>query len=311
MPALSPANFTRVFGNEAVLSRLERLGRNPRILPNLVEAGFPAPQLIAAREGFARRASSAVEHYARLNMARGFYEDESLLRLFCQDFECTDWKLENSPWFFAQDDYERFFAALIEPVDFQTAQLEQGLGESRWGPYFARLPFDLGMERAKNALWEDLCHQEHYWKPLSTYAHLRAEALFGYLKRTLNVQHFTPDRYNYYWERAFRERFYRAMRRFEQKLEAALRLWQELKRERQHRFRFNDYGAGPMGHEVLLAFSHLGLEAATADLDEVRLAFRRLSKTTHPDHGGSQEAFQRLSHHRDVAELWLSRRVPE
>ena len=313
MPALNPSHFTRVFGDEAVLARLERLGRNARTFPNLVEAGFPAHQLRDASQLFAQTAGNAVEHYASQNMARGFFEDESLLRLFCRYFECTDWKLENSPWFFSQDDYERFYSALIEPVEFQTKQLEQGFGETQWGAYFLKLPFDLGMERAKLALWDDICRQEHYWKPLSTYAHLRAEALFGYLRRTLNVVHFTPDRFNYYWEGLFRQRYFRALRRFEQKLEEAVRLWQELKRERKHRFRYQDYSAlasVTLGQEVLQAFAALGLEPATATVALVRQTFRRLSKDTHPDHGGSHEAFQRLSRHREVAEAWLNRHLP-
>jgi len=312
MPALSSAQFSRVFGNEAVLSRLERLGRNARVLPNLVEAGFPAQQLVRASQRFAQTAGTPVEHYASQNMARGFFEDESLLRLFCRYFECTDWKLENSPWFFSQDDYERFNAALIEPVEFQTAQLERGFGEAHWGPFFAKLPFDLGMERAKQALWDDICQQEHYWKPLSTYAHLRAEALLGYLKRTIKIQHFTPDRYNYYWEGQFRQRFYRAMRRFEQKLEEAVRLWQELKRERRHRFRYHDYSvlsAATLGHELLQAFSVLGVEPAHATVEQVRQAFRRLCKEVHPDHGGSPEAFQRLARYKELAEAWLTRHL--
>ncbi|HKI97558.1 MAG TPA: hypothetical protein VKB51_03685 [bacterium] len=310
MPALSQPNFSRVFGNEAVLSRLERLGRNPRILPNMVEAGFPAHQLVDASQLYAQMAGNPVEHYASQNMARGFFEDESLLRVFCRYFECTDWKLENSPWFFSQDDYERFYNALIEPVEFQTAQLEQGFDEARWGPHFARLPFDLGMERAKQALWDDICRQEYYWKPLANYAHLRAEALFGYLKRTVNLQHFTPDRYNYFWEGVFRQRLQRAMRRFEQKLEEALRLWQEIKRERKHRFRYNDYSAlsaAALGSELLQAFACLGLEPGSATLAGVRHSFRRLSKQTHPDHGGAREDFQRLAHSKDLVEAWLMR----
>jgi hypothetical protein len=312
MPALSQAHFTRVFGNEAVLSRLERLGRNPRVFANLVEAGFPPRQLVDARQLFAQTAGSSVEHYASQNMARGFFEDESLLKLLCRYFECTDWKLENSPWFFSQDDYEHFFSALIEPVEFQSAQLERGFSEAQWGGFFARLPFDLGMERAKQALWDDICRQEHYWKPLSTYAHLRAEALLGYLKRTLNISHFTPDRYNYHWEGLFRQRFYRGMRRFEQKLEEAVRLWRELKRERRHRFQYQDYSAlsaAALGHDVLQAFAGLGLEPGTATLAGVRRAFRQLSKETHPDHGGSHEAFQRLGRYKELAEAWLTRYV--
>jgi hypothetical protein len=314
MTALSPVQFSRVFGNQAVLSRLERLGRNPRVLPNLVEAGFPARQLKDASQLFAQTAGNPVEHYASQNMARGFFEDESLLKLFCRYFECTDWKLENSPWFFSLDDYERFFTAIIEPVEFQTAQLERGFGETRWSAHFARLPFDLGMERAKQALWDDVCQQEHYWKPLSTYAHLRAEALLGYLKRTIHIRHFTPDRYNYHWEGQFRQRFYRAMRRFEQKLEEAVRLWQELKRERRHRFRYHDYStlsAAVLGHDLLQAFAYLGVEPAGATLDQVRQAFRRLSKETHPDHGGSPESFQRLARSKELAEAWLTRYVDE
>ena len=310
MPALGQPQFTRVFGNGAVLSRLERLGRNPRVFPNLVDAGFPAQQLVAASQLFAQSAGNPVEHYASQNMARGFFEDESLLKLFCRYFECTDWKLENSPWFFSQDDYQRFHTALIEPVEFQTAQLDGGFSESRWGKYFVKLPFDLGMERAKQALWDDICHQDHFWKPLNTYAHLRAEAMFGYLKRTLDIRHFTPDRFNYYWEGEFRQRFYRAMRRFEQKLEEAVRLWQELKRERRHRFQYQDYSAlsaAVWGHELLQAFSFLGLEPTTATVDAVRRAFRRLSKETHPDQGGSHEAFQKLAHYKDLAEAWLTR----
>jgi hypothetical protein len=314
MPALHAQPFSRVVGNEAVLSRLERLGRTPRLFPNLVEAGFPARQLDDARAWFAQAADHPVEHYASQNMARGFFEDESLLTLLCRYFECTDWKLEKSPWFFSQDDYGRFYGALIEPVEFQTTQLEQGFTEERWGAYFTKLPFDLGMQRAKQALWDDVCHQEHYWKPLGTYAHLRAEALLGYLKRTLNVVHFTPDRFNYYWESEFRRRFYRAMRRFEQKLEEAVRLWQELRRERRHRFRYHTYvgaAATAPGHELLQAFAALGLEPTTATVQGVRHAFRRLSKETHPDHGGSPEAFQRLAHFRELAEAWLMRHVHE
>jgi hypothetical protein len=310
MPALSQPNFTRVFGNQAVLSRLERLGRNPRVLPNLVEAGFPARQLVGASQLFAQTAGNPVEHYASQNMARGFFEDESLLKLFCRYFECTDWKLENSPWFISQEDYQRFYGALIEPVEFQTAQLESGFSEERWAPYFARLPFDLGMERAKQALWDDIAHQEHFWKPMATYAHLRSEAMLGYLRRTLDVRHFSPDRFNYYWEGEFRRRFHRAMRRFEQKLEEAVRLWQELKREQRHRFRYQDYSAlsaAVLGHDLLSAFSLLGLEPATASVEDVRRAFRRLSKETHPDHGGSHEAFQKLAHCKELCEAWLTR----
>ncbi len=311
MPALNQQSFTRVFGNQAVLYRLERLGRSTRVFANLVQAGFPARQLIDACQWYSESAGTPVEHYARRNMARGFFEDESLLKLFCRYFECTDWKLENSPWFFSQDEYDRFYTALIDPVEFQIAQLEQGLGEDRWGGYFLKLPFDLGMSQAKMALWDDICHHDYYWKPLDTYGHLRAEGMFGYLRRTFDILHFSPSRFNYNWERAFRDRFQRTLRRFEQKLEESARLWQELRREgRNQRFQYRSYTAGsgvPLYQEPALAFSFLGLDPATATVKRVRREFRRLSKETHPDHGGSREAFQRLSRYKEIAEAWLTR----
>jgi hypothetical protein len=314
MPALGAHVFSRVFGNEAVLVRLERLGRDSRIFPHLVKAGFPPRQLTEASRWFAESAGSPVEFYASQNLARGFFEDESLLKLLCRYFECTDWKLENSPWFFSRDEYDRFFATLTEPVEFQTAQLEQGLGEERWGPFFHHIPFDLGMERARQALWEDIFRQEHYWKPLSVYAHVRAEALAGYLVRTVNINRFTPGRYNYHWEGIFRERFHRALRRFEQRLEEQVRLWEEVRRERRsqrlHQRGFDNMGLLSLSRELTQAFGVLGLSPARATPQSVRRAFRRLSKETHPDQGGSPEAFRRLSRSKELVEAWLTRHRP-
>ncbi|HEX7929052.1 MAG TPA: hypothetical protein VF678_15760, partial [bacterium] len=226
------SQIDRVYGDSAVLGRLERLGRNARVFPNLVKAGFPPGQLAQASQWFQRDAQSAVERHASQHLARGFFEDETLLRLFCQYFDCTDWKLENSPWFVSREDYARFFHEVIGPVEFETAQLEGGGGEERWGVYFLKLPFDLGMEQAKRALWKDICHREHYWKPLSDYTHLRAEQLFQYIQRTFDIVTFTPDFYHYHWERTFRGQLYQAMRHFSEALEHAVRRWREQRKER-------------------------------------------------------------------------------
>lgn len=175
--------LNRVYGNDAVLSRLERLGRNARTFPNLVAAGFHPGQLSDARVWYAESAASTVEHYASDNMTRGFFEDESLLQVFCRYFDCTDWKLESSPWFFAKEDYEHFTKALLEPVTFHTNRLQQHLDQDGWERHFIQPTFELGLERSQGALWNSICTQEFYWQPIQSYSHLRAEALFGYLRR--------------------------------------------------------------------------------------------------------------------------------
>jgi hypothetical protein len=311
------SSFTRVFGDQAVLSRLERLGRNPRIFPNLVRVGFFPDQLALASQWFAQGAATPVDRYASQQMARGFFEDESLLKLFCAYFECTDWKLEQSGWFFSQEDYQRFFSALVNPVEFHIAQLEQGQGEERWGGYFLKLPFDLGMNQARRSLWEEIIHQEYYWKPLETYTHLRAATLFAYLQRTVDILNFSTVRFNYHWERTFREQFHAALRRFEEKLEESARHWQEHRRENaRQRFHYRSYRrAEPyqgiiLQSDLLEAFSVLGLDRFTATLGGVRKAFRKLSKGAHPDHGGTPEAFRRLSRSKEMAEAWLRRIKP-
>jgi hypothetical protein len=305
-----PSLIDRVFGDSAVLGRLERLGRNSRVFPNLVKAGFHPGQLAQASQWFMRDAQSAVERHASQQLARGFYEDETLLRLFCQYFDCTDWKLENSPWFFSRDDYTRFFAASIGPIDFEIAQLEAGSGEERWGAYFIKLPFDLGMEQAKRALWQEISRREHYWKPLGDYTHLRAEQLFQYLLRTIDILTFTPDFYHYHWERTFRGQLYQAMRRFGEALEQAVRRWRELRKERP-RFSYGTYAGADVAVlqiEVLQALAYMDLDANTVTLTDMRGAFRRRSKAAHPDLGGDPAEFLRLSHYRDVLEDWLKGR---
>jgi hypothetical protein len=312
MSGLGTNSAGRVLGDSAVLERLERLGRQPRIFPNLTHAGFPPEQLSTAGAWFMRDAQSAVERHACQQVARGFFEDETLLRLFCRYFECTDWKLEKSPWFFSRADYQRFFAALIRPVAFETAQIEAGLGEERWGEYFLKLPFDLGMEQAKRALWTAICRQEHYWKPLADYTHWRAAQLLHYLQRTLDIVHFTPDQFHYHWEREFRRQLYAALRGFSEALEGAARRWQEQRKERARGFTQGAFSGSdlPVLHlEVLQALSYLELDVATADAARVRAAFRRRSKRSHPDHGGDPAEFLKLSRYRDVLEGWLKSRA--
>lgn len=306
-------HFTRVFGDEAVLTRMERLGRNARVFPNMVNAGFPPDQLYLASQWFAQEAVNPVERYASVRMAHGYFDDESLLDLFCRYYECTDWKLQLSPWFLSRDDYQRFIAAMTNPVEFHIAQLEEGYGEERWGGFFLKLPFDLGMDRAKQSLWEEICRKEYFWKPLETYAHLRSEAMFRYLRRTVDILNFSPHRFNYYWERSFRDQFAHVLHRFEEKLEQSVRFWQEQRKEREHRFHYRSYRhsygqPGIVTHlDLREAFSVLGLDPQQATLPKVRKAFRRLSKKAHPDHGGDPEAFRRLSESKELAETWLKR----
>src|SRR5579863_1773244 len=54
MPSLATAKSYRVIGDGAVLARLERLGRNPRVFPYLVKAGFPPDQLTEACSWYVR-----------------------------------------------------------------------------------------------------------------------------------------------------------------------------------------------------------------------------------------------------------------
>jgi len=300
----------RVYGDNAILGRLERLGRERRVFPNLVKAGFPPQQLSEASQWFMREAQTPVHRHACQELTRGFFEDETLLRLFCQFFDCTDWKLETSPWFFSKEDYRRFFAALLDPVDFETQQLEFGFGEAKWGAYFLKLPFDLGMQQARRALWLEVCRREHYWKTQVDYTHFRAQQLQGYVQRTLDIVHFSPDIYHYDWERVLRGKLYAALRRFDEVLEQAVRRWQDVRRERE-RFTYGAWlGAElpPLDFQVLQAVSHMGLEAGSATAQDMRSAFRRLSKECHPDAGGDPAEFLKLSHDRDVLEDWFKRR---
>ncbi|HUJ77089.1 MAG TPA: J domain-containing protein, partial [bacterium] len=308
MSSLGIARTGRVLGDGAVLERLARLGREPRLFPNMIRAGFPPEQLAEARDWYIRDASTALERYASQQLARGFFEDETLLALLCRFYACTDWRLENSPWFFSAEDYQRFFHELVGPVDFATAQLEAGLGEERWGGFFLKLPFDLGMEQALRSLWTDIAQRDHYWKAQAGYTHLRAEALYQYLLRTLDVANFTADFYHYHWERDFRGQLHGALQRFRHALEDAARRWEEQRRERMRTFAYHAFGSGPglvLRLDVLQALAYLGLEREALTPRSLRAAFRQRSKQSHPDHGGSEEAFQELARHRQVLEDWL------
>jgi hypothetical protein len=308
MNSLGIAKVGRVIGDGAVLARLERLGRHPRVFPNLVHAGFPPEQLVEARQWYIRDARSGIERHAGERLAQGYFDDEPLLTLLCRYFGCTDWKLENSPWFFGPEDYERFFGALVDPIEYASAQLESGDGESRWGGFFLKLPFDLGMEEARRSLWNEIVQREHYWKPQADYTHMRAGTLFGYVQRSLDVVRFTPDHFHYQWEQAFRVRLYKALNRFQQALEVAVRRWQEQRRERTERFNRGTYVGGRvviMDLEILRALAYLGLDLNTIDEKALRTTFRQRSKSCHPDLGGDPREFQELSRQKDILEHWL------
>jgi len=312
MSTIAPLNFSRLFGSEAVLARLTHLGRAPRTFANLVQAGFPGEQLDEARRDYARQAATPVERYAAERMRAGFFEDESLLQVLCRSFQCTDWHLEQSPWFFSREDYLRFYGALLSPAEFHIALLERGGGEQRWGGYFLKLPFVLGMEQAKAALWRETCEREHYWLPQADYGHVRAAQMFGYLQRRVNPVRFSKDDFNYHWELGFRRRFAAALALFEETLERAVRRWEEQRRERTRgRFRartFRSDGAPVFTLDLLRAFAYLGLEPEAATPEALKQAFRRRSKETHPDQGGSPEDFKRLAACRELIESWLLRR---
>jgi hypothetical protein len=308
MHSLALSRAGRVLGDGAVLARLERLGRNSRIFPNLVRAGFPPEQLSDACEWYIRDARSSVERHAAQQLTQGYFDDEPLLTVLCRYFGCTDWKLESSPWFLGPEDFNRFDQALLSPVEFVTAQLEAGQGEARWDSFFVRLPFDLGMEQARRALWSDITQREHYWRAEADYRQMRASAMFAYLVRSLDIVHFTPDHYHYHWEQAFRAKFFGALGRFQQALEVAVRRWQEQRRERAERFSRGTFVGGRvvlLDLELLRALAYLGLSLTTVDEKSLRAAFRQRSKDCHPDLGGDPRIFQELSLHKDVVENWL------
>lgn len=303
--------FSRVFGDESILSRLEQLGKNARNFENLVGVGFPEHQLDEAREWYADAARTPVEKYAAGKMAGGFFEDESLLSIYCRYFECTDWKLESSPWFYSKPDYRRVFKVLIDPVDYHVTQLEQGAGEERWGVSFLKLPFDLGMDEARRSIWQEIIQRDYFWKPQANYAHHRADQMFQYLKRSLDMEKFSPNHYNYGWEQNFRALFHESLRRFEIVLERRVREWQERRKAKtSHKFHYGSFKRAEIeaGSGLQQALAYFNLEQATVTLGGLRKSFRLLSKSKHPDHGGDPEEFRRLSACKDIVESWLRRR---
>lgn len=303
------ARFSRVFGDVAVLVRLEHLGRSVRSFDNLVRAGFPEHQLAEARECYFQDAGTAVERFAAEKMTEGFFEDESLLALFCRYYECSDWKLEQSPWFFSKEEYRSFFRELINPVEYHIAKLEQGNGEKRWGGNFVKLPYDLGMEQAKRSLWEEISRRDFPWKPQANYGHMRAQNAFQYLYGSVDIVDFSVHQFHYRWEQLFRNQFAGPLERFQEALERCVRQWQDMRKETTRGFRYGAYETALAGADasVRQAFAHLGLAPETTSLGSLRNAFRNLSKTAHPDHGGSPKDFHRLSASKEVIENWLKR----
>ena len=61
MPKWNEGRFSRIFGDVAVLSRLEHLGKNPRHFEHLVTVGFPEHQLRETRDWYYKDATTAVE----------------------------------------------------------------------------------------------------------------------------------------------------------------------------------------------------------------------------------------------------------
>jgi hypothetical protein len=313
MAFLGRNRVARVVGDDAVLERLARLGSSPRVFEGMVRAGFPAAQLAEAVKLYVKSAETPLERYAGQQMLRGIFEDESLLQLLTRYYECAAWRLEARPWICAPTDDEQFTQALLKPVEFHTARLRTGEGDARWAGSFVKLPFDLGMERAKRSLWHELMQLEYYWRPRHSYVQHRAAQMFGYLCRTMEPSGFSPHKFSYAWERRFRERFAEALEDFTEALGARVRQWQEARQEtRGGRFEYQRYEAvPPLGRGALgvnEARRLLGMESAEVTVHEVRRCFRRRSMELHPDRGGSPEAFRRLVDAKETLEAWLSRR---
>ena len=296
----------RVFGNDAVLSRLERLGVKPRTLNNLISVGFSQHQLEEARQWYAEEAISNVQRYAVSRMSAGYFDDEPLLILLSRYFQCTDWQLEASSWFFSREDYERFIGAVIGPIQYYIQLLALGEGEERWGEYFQKLPFDIGMTKALTSLWEESIQREYYWRPQRSYLHLRAANLMAYLGREINIHTFSEHQFKYEWERRFRHALKEARDLFQDGLERATRVWQENRRERTEHFSYGAFGPNSSDtNQLLEALKTFGLNPATATSADLRKSYRNLSKRFHPDQGGTDEAFRRLANYRAVVERWL------
>ena len=312
MGAKTKGKMFRIYGEDAVLTRLDRLGANPRTFDNLVSVGFPPQQLEEARSWYREEAISHVQHYAAQRMETGFFEDEPLLEILCRFFQCTDWKLEKSPWFLSLDDYNKFNRTLLDPVKFHVHQVNTGVGEARWGNFFLKLPFDLGMERALRSLWEEIIHGEYYWDRRQSYIHLRSANLLKYLERTVDIMRFSEHQFNYNWEKRFRRLFKPELVEFRDALERAVRNWEERRREKTRRFSYGPFNgiAGMRHSELLLAFKYFDLEPATANQSELNKSYRRLSKQYHPDQGGSDEDFKRLSTYKELVESWLQDHHP-
>lgn len=313
MAFLGRNRVARLLGDDAVLERLARLGSYPRVFEGMVRVGFPAEQLAEAVKLYVKSAETPLERYAGQQMLRGIFEDESLLQLLTRHFECAEWRLEASPWFCSPADHEQFTEALLRPVEFHTARLRAGEGEARWAGSFVKLPFAMGMERAKRSLWHELMQLEYYWRGRQSYVQHRAAQMFGYLCRTMEPSAFSPLRFSYAWERRFRERFAEALGDFAAVLGARAREWQAAhQEERGGRFEYQRYeampplGVGSLG--ISEARQLLGMEAMEVTVHEVRRCFRRRSMELHPDRGGSPEAFRRLVDAKETLEAWLGRR---
>ena len=138
-----------------------------------------------------------------------------------------------------------------------------------------------------------------------------AEQLFQYLQRTIDIVRFSANQFNYGWEQAFRSQFQESLHRFEFVLERRVREWQEMRKAKTSSgFHYGSFRRAQHSGEtsVQQALAYLRMEASTATLSGLRSSFRRLSKRTHPDHGGDPEEFRRLSAYKAIVESWLRRR---
>ena len=303
------SNSHKILGDKPVLRLLEHLGSNSRTFVNLLQAGFPARQMEQARDEYARTADTPVEKFAARRMNEGYFDDEELVQIFCRYYECDDWKLESSPLFFAKLDYERFTQSLVLPIEFEAGRFDGGAGEEKWGAIFLRHPFNLAMDQAKRIVWAEVCHKEHYWQNQNTYRGLRAQNLFQFLKARIDPANMSTEVFSFNWEREIRVQLADVMRRFQEALEHGVRRWQDNRNREKRRARFtrgtfNSPDDTPM-IEIREAMGHLGLDFLSATLGDLGRNYRQLSKTAHPDHGGSDASFRYLSACRDIAESWI------
>ena len=315
-------SMPRLVGDEPVLARLAKLGGAPRHFTQLVRAGFPAKQLWQTSCWLKEEARHALDlHAANIIQQHGFYEDDALLTLLTRHYECTEWRLVCSPWFFSPQEYEQLFAWLLKPAWQQIERLEAGDStcEAMWLVHFACAPHVISMQHCRQRLWvEHMLQRSIPWQSPQTYIGQRAQGVLGYLSKQVNVLKPQPTQARYPWEQRFLQSLAPVMDRFEHTLEMALRRARAQQRKKAARegFRHHHYnqreqqrpgqGLMPSMAVVQQALTAFGLTFGNATPVQVKQAFRHLSKTKHPDHGGSEAAFCALLKQKETLEAWLA-----